>query len=134
MKREPSGWSRLRSPTLLLLSFYGISTIVGYLMPNLFLYIHTVLFQTIQFNTNTLFRSIWPMDRTPSGATNLGQSGPKSNGNEGARLEPHHQNVLCNIKDTCWVGVLLLCIESVGVFCSPSCPSHKINDFYKQNI
>ena len=33
-----------------LIWFYGISTIVGYLMPNPFLYIKTVLFQTIQFN------------------------------------------------------------------------------------
>ena len=36
--------------------FYGISTIVGYLMPILFLYIETVLFQTIQFNIITQFK------------------------------------------------------------------------------
>ena len=28
--------------------------------------------------------SIWPIDRTPSDVTTLGQSGPGSNGNEGA--------------------------------------------------
>ena len=43
----------------------------------------TVLFQTIQFSINTEFSSIWPIDRTLSGATIPGQSGPGSNGNEG---------------------------------------------------
>ena len=38
--------------------FYGTSTIEGYLMPNLFLYIKTVLFQTIQFSISTQFSSI----------------------------------------------------------------------------
>ena len=38
----------------------------------------TVLFQ---FCISTLFSSIWPIDRTLSGATTLGQSGPCSNGN-----------------------------------------------------
>ena len=32
-----------------LVRFYGISTFVGYLMPNPFLYKQSVLFQTIQF-------------------------------------------------------------------------------------
>ena len=35
--------------------FYGISTIVGYLMPNQFLYIETVLFQTNQFDMSNFF-------------------------------------------------------------------------------
>ena len=35
--------------------FYGISTIVDYLMPNPFLYKLTVLFQTIQFSIITQF-------------------------------------------------------------------------------
>ena len=50
----------------------------------------TVLFQTIQFSTSHLFAlssisnsSIWPMDRTLSGTTTLGQNGPGSNDNEG---------------------------------------------------
>ena len=34
---------------------YGISTFVGYLMPNPFLYKWTILFQTIQFNLSTQF-------------------------------------------------------------------------------
>ena len=57
------------------------------------------LFQAIQFSISTLFSSIWPIDRTLSGATTQDQSGPGSNGNEGysvfpkapALLEPHHQ-------------------------------------------
>ena len=36
--------------------FYGISTIVGYLMPNQFLYKWTVLLQTIQFSISTQFK------------------------------------------------------------------------------
>ena len=44
--------------------FYGISTFVGYLMPNPFLYNKTVLFQTIQFRISMQFSSIWPRDRT----------------------------------------------------------------------
>ena len=36
--------------------FCGISTIVGYLMPNPLLYIKTVLFQTIQFSISTQFQ------------------------------------------------------------------------------
>ena len=113
--------------------FHGISTIIGYLMPNPFSYIKTVLFQTtqfiisaqskyqkhfcfklfslvnkvkwfqvllciinnsikhqsfiytqlnvktvlfqtIQFSLSTQFSSIWPIDRTLSGATSPGQS------------------------------------------------------------
>ena len=43
----------------------------------------TVLFQTIQFNISTQFSSIWPIDRTLSGATTPGQSGLGSVGKEG---------------------------------------------------
>ena len=39
-----------------LVGFYGISTIVGYFMPNPFLYISTVLFQTIRFSINAQFK------------------------------------------------------------------------------
>ena len=35
--------------------FSGISTIVGYLMPNSFLYMETILFQTIQLSRRTVF-------------------------------------------------------------------------------
>ena len=38
-----------------LFCFYSISTFVGYLTPNPFLYKQTVLFQTIQFSISTQF-------------------------------------------------------------------------------
>ena len=91
--------------------FYGISTLVGYLMPNpvhtyiLNMYmickhfLHNILkwtwalfkwFQVFLYNRNNLTLviclhtvcSTWPIDRTLSGATIPGQSGPVSNGNE----------------------------------------------------
>ena len=43
----------------------------------------TVLFQTIQFSINTQFSSIWPIDRTLSGATTPDQSGSGSDSNVG---------------------------------------------------
>ena len=48
-------------------------------------YTYKLLFQTIQFSISTVWmsnNSIWPMDRTLSGATILGLSGPGSNGNK----------------------------------------------------
>ena len=39
-----------------LLGLYGISTFVGYVMPNSFLYKETLLFQTIQFSISTQFK------------------------------------------------------------------------------
>ena len=38
--------------------------------------------QTVHFSISTQFSSIWPIDRTLSGATTPGKSGPGSNGNE----------------------------------------------------
>ena len=43
----------------------------------------TVLFQTIQLRIITQFSSIQPIDRTLPGAIIPGQSGPRSDGNEG---------------------------------------------------
>ena len=42
----------------------------------------TVLFQTIQFSISSQFSSIWPIDRTLSGATTPGQSGHGSDDHE----------------------------------------------------
>ena len=47
----------------------------------------TVLFQTVQFS------SIWPLDRTLSGATTSGQSGPGSNGNKGVLCIPQSSSI-----------------------------------------
>ena len=63
--------------------------------------IKTVLFQVIQFNICTHSIYIIPIDKTLSGVTTPGQSGPRSNDNEEllrilqslALLEPHHQIV-----------------------------------------
>ena len=43
----------------------------------------TVSFQTIQFSISTQFSSIWPIDKTLSGATTQDQSGPGNDGGEG---------------------------------------------------
>ena len=53
----------------------------------------TVLFQTIQFSISTQFSSIWPIDRTLSGATTPGQSGHGSDGNEGIRDIPQSSSI-----------------------------------------
>ena len=84
--------------------FYGISTIVGYLMPNPFLYIKTVLFQTIQFCISTQFSFIWPIDRTLSGATTLGQSAPGSNGNKGLLHIPQSSSITGASSSDCLVS------------------------------
>ena len=46
------------------------------------------LFQTIQFSISLQFSSIWPTDRTLSGATTPGQSESGGDGNEGVVLIP----------------------------------------------
>ena len=48
----------------------------------------TVLFQTIQFSINTLFSSIWTLDRTLSGSATPSPSEPGSDGNEGVLAFP----------------------------------------------
>ena len=42
-----------------------------------------ILFQRTQFSISTHFSSIWPINRTLWGATTLGYSGPRNDGNEG---------------------------------------------------
>ena len=39
------------------------------------------------------FSSIWPIDKTLSSATTLGQSGPRSNGNEGVLHIPQSSSI-----------------------------------------
>ena len=55
--------------------------------------VKTVLFQTIQFNTSTLFSSIWPMDRTLLDVTTPGQSGSGNDGNEGVLCIPQSSSI-----------------------------------------
>ena len=47
----------------------------------------------IQFSISTQFSSIWPVNRTLSGATPPGQSGPWSNSNKGILLIPQSSSI-----------------------------------------
>ena len=133
--------------------FYGTSTIIGYLTPNPFLYIKTVLFQTIQFSISTVsmsktvlfqaiqftislqFSSIWPTDRTLSGANTQGQSRSGSNVNERVIYIPQSSRITGTSPWDCLVsypghslgwglGVLPLCTEALGKFQRAISPSH----------
>ena len=61
-----------------------------------------------QFSKSTQFSSIWPIDRTLSGATSPSQRGPGRMPMKGCSvfpkaqvlLEPHHQIVYCHIQGT----------------------------------
>ena len=77
-----------------------------------------VLFQTILFSISTQFSSIWPIDRTLSGATTPGQSGPGSDGNEGVLCIP--QRLFSVLSRTLIGGVLPLCRDAIGVIYSPN--------------
>ena len=87
-----------------LLGFYGISTIIGYLMPNPFLYIYSVLFQTVQFNRSTQFSSTWPINKTLWSATTLGQSGSGSDGNKGVLRIPQISSITGASQSDCLVS------------------------------
>ena len=50
------------------------------------------------------FSSIWPIDRTLSGATTPGQSGPGSNGNEGALRIPQSSSITGTSTSDCLVS------------------------------
>ena len=47
----------------------------------------------IQFSINTLFSSIWPIDRPLAGATTPGKSGPGSDGNKGVLRIPQNSRI-----------------------------------------
>ena len=73
--------------------------------------------------------SIWPIDRTLSGATNPDQSGPGSDGNKGVIHIPQNSIITEASPSDCLVsypehslgrGVLPLCSDAVGVFYNPS--------------
>ena len=53
----------------------------------------TVPFQTIQFTIYTQFSSIWPIERTLTGAATPGQSGARNDGNEGLLRIPHSSSI-----------------------------------------
>ena len=98
--------------------------------------VKTVLFQPIQFNKSSQFSSIWPIDRTLSGATTPGQSGPGSDGNKGVLHIPQSSSITGTSPSDCLVVVswklivggeriLLLCREAIGVFYSSSWPGQQ---------
>ena len=64
----------------------------------------TVLFQTIRFSISTEFSSIWPIDKTLSCATTPGQSGPGSDGNEGALLITQSSRISGSSPSDCFVS------------------------------
>ena len=70
--------------------------------------------------------SIWSTNRTLSGATTPGQSGPGNDGNIGILYIPQSSIITGSLASESLVPfplvgmVLLLCRDAVGVFCSPS--------------
>ena len=73
-------------------------------MLNTILYIEIVLFQTIQFSVSTQFSSIYPIDRTLSGANTPDQSGPGSDVNEGVLRFPQSFNIIGALASDCLVS------------------------------
>ena len=73
-----------------------------------------MLFQTIQYIVQMTNSSIWPLDRTLSNFTTLGQSGSGSNGNEGVLCFPQSSSIIGVSPSDClvsypghlWVGCL----------------------------
>ena len=82
------------------------------------------LFQTIHFRVRTQFCSILPIDRTLSVATTPGQSRHLNDDNIGVLNIPQSFSLtigLFSVISRTLVGeVLLLCSDTVGVFCSAS--------------
>ena len=69
------------------------------------------LFQAIQFCISTQFSSILPIDRTLSGATTPGQSGPGSNGNAEVLRIPQSSSITGTSSSDC---LLLYAEHSLG--------------------
>ena len=97
---------------------------------NIQLSVKTIPFQVIQFSISTQFSSIWPIDRTLSGATTPSQRGHGSNGNEGVLRIPQSSSTAGTSLSDCLVwlvvgGVLPLRRDAVGVFYSPSRQGNK---------
>ena len=84
----------------------------------------TALFQTIPFSISTQFSFIWPIARTPLGATTPGEREPESDGNEGVHRFPQSSSImgawpldgLVSYPRHSLVEVLHLCIDAVSVF------------------
>ena len=68
------------------------------------LHVKTILFQAIQFCASTQFSSIWPIHRALLGATTLGQSGRRSDGNEGVLRIPQSSRITGTSPPDCLVS------------------------------
>ena len=88
----------------------------------------TVLFKQFSL-AKVQFSSIWPIDRTLSGATTPGQSGPRSVSNEGVICIPQNSSITGTLPSNClvsfpghllWGGVSYPSAKIVGVFYNPS--------------
>ena len=66
--------------------------------------VKTVVFQIIQFSIVIQFTSIWPIDRTLSGATTLSQSEPGSDGNKGVLCIPQSTIITVATPSDCLVS------------------------------
>ena len=90
---------------------------------NSVLHTNTVLFQAIQFSISTQFSSIWPINRTLSGATTLGQSQPGSDGNERVLSIPQSSSITGTLPSDCLVSYLG---HSLGVGSYPSAEKQSV--------
>ena len=63
--------------------------------------VKTVLFLKIPFSISTQFSSIWPIDRTLSGATSEGQRGLESDNNEGVLRIPQSSSITYTSPSDC---------------------------------
>ena len=64
----------------------------------------TVPYKTIQFSMSKQFSSIWPIDRTLSGAISPDQSGPGSDGNEWVLCIPQISSITGTSPSYCLVS------------------------------
>ena len=106
-----------------LVGFYGISTIVGYLMSNQFytykqlyfkqfsLAYKKILLKKIQFSISTQFSSILPLYRTLSVATTSSQSRPGSDGNS-SNLR-HYSNLIIRMLSVIYRTLVTECVTTL---------------------
>ena len=96
--------------------FYGIRTIVGYIIPNPSLYLLTVIFQTIQFSISSVLMPnsfIWFINMTL-----MAMKGYFAFSNITGASPSDYLVSYLGLSS----GVLPLCRDEVGVFCSLSRP------------
>ena len=95
----------------------------------------TVPLQIIHFSISAQFSSIWPIDRTLSGATTPDQSEPGNSGNVHSPKLQHYWNLTIRLFSVIFrtlvgsIGVLPLCREAVSVFYTPSQLGNILNRF-----